>query len=63
MQTKFDIGDKVYFDLPQGWGWVESIRILKEHIAYEIRMPDGTIHYKIEQALRKEYGRTEKQER
>ena len=38
-------------------------KIVREHIAYEIRMPDGSIHYKIEQSLRKEYGREEKQER
>ena len=46
MVTKFDIGDKVFFDLPfPQWGWVTSIRIVKEHIAYEIRTPDGSIHY------------------
>lgn len=62
MTTKFDIGDKVYFDLPfPQWGWVVSIRIVKEHISYEIVMPDGSIHYKVESALRKTYGR-EKEE-
>ena len=57
MITKFDIGQKVYFDLPyQGWGWIESIKISSgDHIVYEVRYPHGEMHYKLEQALREAY--------
>ena len=65
MLTKFDIGQKVYFDLPHfGWGWVERINIYSaDHIVYQVRYPDGEIHHKVESSLRAEYGREEKQER
>lgn len=62
MQTKFEIGDKVYLIPCSQWGWVESISITKDRISYKIRMPDRTYHYKVESSLKKEYGR-EKQER
>lgn len=64
MVTKFDIGQKVYYDLPHsGWGWVEKIVIsATDHIVYQVRYPYGEIHYKLESSLRSEYGR-EKEER
>lgn len=59
MVTKFDIGDKVYFDLPySGWGWIEKITIYRpDHITYMVRLPYGEVHYKLEQALRSTYGK------
>ena len=63
MQTEFNIGEKVYFDIPYaGWGWVEKITIRSEdHIVYQVRTPYHEIHYKLEKSLRKTYGGEEKE--
>ena len=58
MTTKFDIGQKVYFDLPlTQWGWIQKITISKDHIVYSVLLPTGQIHQKVESSLRNGYQR------
>ena len=58
MNTRFDIGQKVYCELPDTtWGWVEKIVITRDRITYFVRFHDGRTHYKVESALRATYER------
>ena len=45
--TKFDLGDKVYFDIPDTqWGWVESIRLSVSTSPMRLGCPTGVFTIK-----------------